>query len=187
MRYIVNVYTKRKRYIRRYHPHKLKKGNSHYFKIYFENEAKAKPLIRKLERKGIRYKSYNEEYGRSNNCRNLFLRQTQGPYRCRYCNRKLQDEEVCVDHIVPVAQAMNNRKAQRILKRHHIENVNQIENLVASCEQCNELKGTQLGTWTRKGFQGFWRYHINRFLFSILKLIVLSGIIYYIIITAHLY
>lgn len=182
LRFIVDVFSKKKRYIRRYHPNKLKKGNSHFFRIYFEDEKSARYLIRKLERKNIRYKSYHEEYARNTNYRNMFFRQTQGPYRCRYCNRRLSDDEVIVDHIIPVKQAINNKKAQRMLRKHGIENVNEITNLVASCSDCNELKGTQLGEWTKKGFLGFWKYHIYRILSSILRFLILSGIIYYIII-----
>ncbi|MGN0437030.1 MAG: HNH endonuclease [Lachnospiraceae bacterium] len=178
MRYIVNVYTKKKRYLRRYHPNKLKKGNSHYFRIYFETERDAKPLIRKLDRKGIPYKAYQEEYARNTNYRGMFFRQTEGPYRCRYCNRRLKEEDVIVDHIIPVKQAMNSRKAQRILSRHHIDNVNQLENLVAACYDCNEEKGTQLGQWVQKGFLGFWKYHLYRALLTVVKIILLSLIIY---------
>ena len=178
MRYIVNVYTKKKRYIRRYHPNKLKKGNSHYFRIYFETERDAKSLIKKLDRKGIPYKAYQEEYARNTNYRGMFFRQTEGPYRCRYCNRRLKEEDVIVDHIIPVNQAMNSKKAQRILKRHHIDNVNQLENLVAACYDCNEEKGTQLGQWVQKGFHGFWKYYLYRTLLTVVKIILLSIIIY---------
>lgn len=182
MRYIVNVYARKKRYIRKYHPNKLKKGNSHFFRIYFNSQKDARPLIRKLERKKIPYKAYNEEYARNTNYRGMFFRQTEGPYRCRYCNRRLTDDEVIVDHIIPVKQAMNNKKAQRILKRHHIDNVNQLENLVASCTDCNEEKGTQLGQWTKKGFLGFWKYHFYRLILSIVKILLLTIIIYWLII-----
>lgn len=178
MRYIVNVYQKRKKYIRRCHPDKLKKGNSHYFRIYFDSERDAKPLMKKLDRKGIPYKGYNEEYARNTNYRKAFFRLTEGPYRCRYCNRKLKEEEVIIDHIIPIKQAMNSKKAQRILKRHHIENVNQIENLVASCHDCNEEKGTQLGQWTKKGFLGYWNYHLYRLFLSVVKILLLAIIIY---------
>lgn len=181
MRYIVNVYTTKKRHVRRYHPNKLKKGNSHFFRVYFDNEKDGKPLIHKLERKGIRYSAYREEYARNTNYRGLFFRQNTGPYRCRYCNRRLDKDEVVVDHIIPVSQAKNNKRVKRILQNHHIENINQIENLVASCAACNELKGSQLGEWTNKGFLGFWRYHIYRILFSVCKLFILSGIIYFLI------
>lgn len=185
MRYIVNVYAKRKRYIRKYHPRKLKNGNSHFFRIYFKSEKDAKGLLRKLDRKEIRYKAYNEEYARNSNYRGMFLRQTEGPYRCRYCNKRLSEDEIIVDHVVPVKQAIHNKKAQRILRYHGIENVNQLENLVAACENCNEEKGTQLGQWTKKGFLGFWKYHIYRIIISIIKIVILSIIIYYCMFILH--
>lgn len=183
MRYIVNVYSKRKKYIRKYHPTKLKKGNSHYFRIYFESEKEAKPLIRKLERKRIRYKSYSEEYSRNTNYRNMFFRQTEGPYRCRYCNKKLTEDEITIDHIVPVKQAKTNKTAQKILKQYHIDNVNQLENLAPCCKDCNEAKGSQLGDWVKKGFLGFWKYHFYRILLSICKVIILAAILYYLFLT----
>lgn len=183
MRYIVNIYSKRKRYLRKYHPAKLKKGNSHYYRIYFPNEKDSKPLLRKLERKHIRYKAYPEEYARNTNYRKMFFRQTKGPYRCRYCNKKLSEDEITIDHIIPVKQAKNNKKAQRILRRYHIENVNQLENLAPCCHECNEAKGSQLGEWTKKGFLGFFTYHLYRILFFICRLLILTAIIYYCIIT----
>ena len=75
------------------HRKSTKYRNNYCFNNYVE---KPKRTIKKIQKAGIKYECYRVEYERANNYRQTFFARTQAPYRCRYCNKKLQKNKVCL-------------------------------------------------------------------------------------------
>lgn len=97
------------------------------------------------------------EYTRSSSCRRRFLEATEGPYRCRYCNRELGDREVKVDHVVSVGYAQRSAIARGLLHLIGASDVNDLANLAPACARCNDRKGDKGGLWLLRGFLGRYR------------------------------
>ena len=64
---------------------------------------------------GFKLVAWEEAYERSTTYRKAFLAANPGPWRCRYCNRRIdRAERMTVDHIVPVAAVKTpSRRAGR--------------------------------------------------------------------------
>ena len=88
----------------------VQKKNTKYKKNCCVNNYidKPKKIIKKLKLAGVRYECYRVEYERASNYRQVFFSRTSGPYRCRYCNKRLSKKNVFVDHIIPVAKTQKN-------------------------------------------------------------------------------
>lgn len=97
------------------------------------------------------------EYTRSSTYRRRFLESVEGPYRCRYCNRALDEREVKVDHIVSVGYAQRSGFARRILRAIGASDVNDLANLAPACKRCNDRKGYKGGAWILRGLAGRYR------------------------------
>lgn len=101
----------------------------------------------------------NNAYGkRGNSYRSLFFR-THAPafghyYFCAYCGKLLPEKKVTVDHLYPVGCASRDLKMQKKLKRYHLKGINDPDNLVAACRECNQRKGRNMGRWIRRGKLG---------------------------------
>lgn len=99
---------------------------------------------------------YDNAYGeRSGNYRDTYFKNNRpdirGRYRCVYCGRKLKRGRITVDHLYPVSVVSKDLKLQKKLKKHGIPSLNDKNNLVAACWECNAEKGTQMGRWIWKG------------------------------------
>ena len=115
---------------------------------------KPKAVMKKLKRKGFHFSCYKVEYERARNYRQTFFARTVGPYRCRYCNKRLKQQEIYVDHIIPVALAQKSFFARTALKMAGCRGVNDIKNLAPACLRCNLKKSNHMGTWTFRGWAG---------------------------------
>ena len=118
----------------------------------FENLAREDRLLCSI---------YPERYERSSGYRAEYIAAHPGPWRCRYCHRKLWSEaEMTVDHIVPVAAVKDARRpirreaARWMLEREGAVSVNDDANLCPACKGCNSSKGQKLGLWTIAGILG---------------------------------
>lgn len=114
---------------------------------------------RKLKRRGFRTLVYPANCGRSTNYRSLFFdsypRDRNGRYHCVYCGNKLYDDEVTVDHIVPVSAVKHSKRLQ---KKFRYSGVNTMGNLVPSCRACNLHKGAKSSlVWRIRARLGRWR------------------------------
>lgn len=123
-----------------------------YYTIQY-NE-KPKRLIKRLDRYGIYYRWYRSEYERAGNYRQVFFERTKGPYRCRYCHRRLKKAYMQIDHIVPVAAVQRSARARFFLHLEGAENVNSIRNLAPACKKCNKKKLDKMGLWVLRGWLG---------------------------------
>lgn len=94
------------------------------------------------------------QYTRSSNYREVFLAAEPGPWRCRYCHKRLHEGMLTVDHIVPVAAASRSNLARKALTRMGAESVNDIANLAPACPGCNSRKGSKGGLWIVRGVLG---------------------------------
>ena len=94
------------------------------------------------------------EYERASNYRQTFFQRTKGPYRCRYCNKKLSKDKVFVDHIIPVAKTQKTVRAKMMLAMRRCGSVNDIRNLAPACKECNSKKSDKMGIWIIRGWLG---------------------------------
>ena len=133
-------------------------------------------VTRMFRRYRLKYMWYKKEWSRSGNYRDTFFQTYDPPYRCRYCHRKLQKQNIEVDHLVPVARAKKSAYARILLRIQGIRNVNDERNLVASCHRCNARKSDKMGLWYIKGrlgkYKAYWVVHY------ILIIILLIAVIY---------
>lgn len=180
--YLLEIYKPKKFrlafYLAAWKLHAEKKMNNR--RVARISEKEKKRCVKYLERKGLRYKCYEEAYARSGNYRREFIHAYPGPWRCRYCHRRLKEEKMEVDHLMPVAKAQNSKWAQSVLKMQGIANVNDVKNLVPSCHRCNNRKRDKAGLWYVRGFLG--RYKLYWLFYNLLRLaillLILAGIYY---------
>lgn len=120
---------------------------------------KPKKEIRKLQKADISYSCYKVEYERANNYRQVFFARTEGPYRCRYCNKKLTKQNLYVDHIIPVNKSQTTRSAKILLHLKRCNSVNDIKNLAPACKYCNLRKSNKMGIWVVRGWLGKYKLY----------------------------
>lgn len=168
---------KKQAFLKRYFIKKSTKYQNHYYiNTYIE---KPKKEIKKLKLAGICYSCYRVEYERSANYRTVFFQRTQGPYRCRYCNKQIKKSDVFVDHIIPVSQAQKRNSARALLSIHGCSNVNDIKNLAPACRRCNLKKSDKMGLWILRGHLGAYKaYWVSIYiLFVLFILFAVFGVI----------
>lgn len=96
---------------------------------------------------------------RSTDYRRRFIESDPGPWRCRYCGKRLgQRDDMTVDHVIPVdAVAHRGPRAlfwRRFLERNDVIDVNDLRNLVPACRRCNSRKGPRTGVWVARAWLG---------------------------------
>lgn len=118
---------------------------------------------------------------RSQNYRKIFREQAQtrhGKYRCAYCGRKLTENKVTVDHIIPVKRFRGN-KSKFWLTLLRINDINDPKNLAPACQKCNQKKGARGGLWILRGLVGR-NYDVRVFMnwirWLFITVIVLMGV-----------
>ena len=129
-------------------PEFARDGSGHY--IADMDIRSAKRARRKARRCHLKCRVYEEKYGRSTNYREKFIQAyppEHGYYHCSYCGRMLREEDMTVDHIIPVGAAKKSRRAQKYLRGY--KGVNDIRNLTASCMKCNLKKGSSYSLFWR--------------------------------------
>lgn len=113
--------------------------------VAYMPKRKAISTINKAEKYGLYGRYYDEKYDRNNKYRTQYIKKhkpVDGYYRCVYCGKLLTEEEMEVDHVIPVAAAKSSKKARRLLRG---KGVNNSKNLVSACHKCNQKKGTSYG------------------------------------------
>lgn len=119
------------------------------------SESEAKRYEEAARRDGYSVRALPPALLRSSGYRREFMSRNPGPWRCRYCGRALRrDEDMEVDHLVPVAAAQKSRAARQFLASIGAESVNDAPNLVPSCHACNARKGSKTGLWLIRGVLG---------------------------------
>ena len=163
----------------------LREGARDYGRYYtIQYNEKPKRLIKRLDRYGIYYRWYRSEYERAGNYRQVFFERTKGPYRCRYCHRRLKKTYMQIDHIVPVAAVQRSAYARFLLHLEGAENVNSIRNLAPACKKCNKKKLDKMGLWVIRGWLGkyeaYWvvKHIITALFFFFLSLFIISLLSY---------
>lgn len=136
-----------------------KEGRNIIFYTASGDPDKIKAIRDSAGRQHIRYCCYGTQWARSNNYRKVFFAYYKPPYRCRYCNRKLQIQELAVDHIMPIGRVKRSRKARWMLMIRGIRNVNDPRNLAPSCPACNRRKSDKAGFWYVRGVLGKYKIY----------------------------
>lgn len=161
----------------------LKKGKNtkckgRYYTSNYINKPKKE--MTKLQHLGIRCECYPVEYERASNYRQIFFSRTSGPYTCRYCNKKLQKNQIYVDHIIPVSKAQKKHYARIILSVRHCTNVNDIKNLAPACKNCNLKKSDKMGLWVIRGWLGKYRLYwiMQKMLIFLCIVLMAMGVLY---------
>lgn len=150
-----------------------KYGNYYTLKIRKNSLGYIKKQARK---KHLKIRVYEACWERSNNYRDNFYKHNKGPYRCRYCRKRLSPKYMQIDHIVPVGQVKKSSYARMLLKIRGIRNVNNYRNLAPSCSKCNRKKSDKLGMWYIKGMFG--KYKLFWFIHYTVRVTAFMGVIY---------
>lgn len=141
-----------------------------------------KEVETKLKKIRVSQQWYKKEWKRSSNYRQIFFENNQGPYRCRYCNRRLKKEYLQVDHLVPVDKVEKTEIAKLLLKLRGIEDVNNIRNLVPSCGKCNRAKGNNMGWWYLRGIFGQYKwYWVGQKILAVILIIISMYLILFVL------
>ena len=65
-----------------------------------------------------------------------------------------------IKRVLPVAKVKKNKNhARLLLKLKGIEDVNDLKNLVASCDKCNSTKRDKMGVWLIKAWIGKYDFY----------------------------
>lgn len=138
----------------------LKWNGYEYYGIV--DKRASKRLKNYCDRNGIRFKVRNDFGERRPDYRSTFFKNNKpafgDKYICAYCGRLLKREKVTVDHLYPVGKVNESMRLQKKLQRKNILNVNDRQNLVSSCEDCNKKKGKKLGGWIIRGKIGRYKW-----------------------------
>lgn len=171
--YVLKIYKNNKTYL--IEKTLLREGARDYGRYYtIQYNEKPKRLIKRLDRYGIYYRWYRSEYERAGNYRQVFFERTKGPYRCRYCHRRLKKAYMQIDHIVPVAAVQRSAYARFLLHLEGAENVNSIRNLAPACKKCNKKKLDKMGLWILRGWLGKYEaYWVIRRIVIVLLIVLL--------------
>ena len=123
-----------------------------------------------------KYRSYDKRYARSTTYRKDFFAYHKAPYHCAYCGKRVQPNEIEVDHLIPVSKAKTNFAVRTLLQIFGITNVNDPKNLVAACRRCNRQKSDKMGFWMIRGAIG--QFRATWIIRNIIVTIAIAGIIY---------
>lgn len=115
-------------------------------------------LRREARRLRLEVRATPVEYTRSSTYRrDYFDAAGRGAKRCRYCNARLGEGEVTVDHLVAVNLAAKSLLARAALRLMGANGVNDPVNLVPACDRCNRRKAAKGGLWILRGLLGRYR------------------------------
>lgn len=119
-------------------------------------------------------------YKRSKDYRQKFIHMhppdKHGKYRCVYCGRKIKQQDMQVDHIIPVDAVQHSWFMRHRMKK----GVNDISNLVPSCKKCNLKKASKVSLYYRirariGSHEGYWVFRkIVRTTFAILIILAVT-------------
>lgn len=124
-------------------------------------------------------KRKKSNYKRGSNYRKTFFSKNKAfRYRCAYCGKRLKEEDVEIDHLIPVGAAKNNLLVRVLLNLCGITDVNEERNLVSACRKCNRKKSDKMGFWVFRGYIG--RHRIVWALRDIIIAALLLGFGYFI-------
>ena len=120
-------------------------------------------------------------FERSDDYRKNFLRYNQGIFRsgnyhCSYCGKILTRKKLRVDHLIPIHKVKKFGVGRIFMFFDGISDINDVKNLVPSCERCNSKKGAKMGFWLIRGNIG---KHFGIWLFWWSLLLAVTGIIIY--------
>lgn len=151
----------------------LKIQDNHPQLIVEENKIK----YAKRRAKHFYFIIFDEKYNRSSTYRGKFFKynppdgklrfKKKNYWRCHYCGKKLTKDKVQVDHVIPVYKAKRYIKWQRRLPN----GVNDVDNLVAACRMCNQLKGKKTGYWYLRAKLGY--FPLFRKIWGLSKIVVI--------------
>lgn len=180
--FLVNAYTNQYMKWMDKYSYKIKTSQYGTYIVFAINGNQQREIIKDLKKSNIKYKIYEKRWERSSNYRKNFFDANKGPYRCRYCHRRLKKDYLVVDHLYPIAKGKYNPTSRYLLYIRGIHNINDIRNLVPSCYKCNEKKGDKLGLWYIRGLLGKYKiYWIIRRIIIFSLLIIIPLLIYYFI------
>ncbi len=154
-------------------------------KILPENEVKKVRAF--CDRHDLKFKISDPAQSRSTGYRSGFFENHPGLYgngeyyRCVYCGRIFPRSKITVDHLYSVSSASASDKLRKKMLRDGIENVNDFDNLVPACHNCNAKKAARTGRWVMKGKLGRheWYWVIRKILAACLVLAVTALIVHF--------
>lgn len=158
-KFILELYTEKQTEWMEEYAFQQKKNRQGLYYLIETDEKQKKHILSKARKSHIRSRCYGKEWARSSRCRERFFRENPGSYRCRYCNRRLEKDQVVVDHIIPVNKVKISNKARNMLRRSGMTSINDIRNLAPSCVWCNSRKADKMGFWYLRGRWGKYKVY----------------------------
>ncbi|MDD6989952.1 HNH endonuclease signature motif containing protein [Ruminococcus sp.] len=118
------------------------------WKLKTSDEYVIESIVRFCRRKKLYYECIEDNYVRSNNYRKKFIehyeKQKGKYYRCAYCGKKIEENKMTVDHIIPIDKVQHHWIYRKLMKMSGITNINDVSNLTPACEHCNKRKGNKI-------------------------------------------
>jgi 5-methylcytosine-specific restriction endonuclease McrA len=144
---------------------------SGYWYLNTDDQFLANRLQAYCLKKGLTFLILESSYSRNAHYRADFfannkpiIKNGKPYYRCVYCGRLFQKNQITIDHLYPIHKVKNSsfRNINReLLKKFDIEDINDCKNLVAACSSCNKRKSKKTGLWLIRGYLGkyplFWK------------------------------
>lgn len=133
-------------------------------------------------RKHLHYECIKDKYTRSNNYRKTLIENYQKKnnkyYRCAYCGKKLTQDKMTVDHIVPIDKVQHMWRYRQLIRLMKISDINDLRNLAPACDRCNKKKGRTLKGYFISGMTGrtYKGVIIRRWLKFIIAVLLISGL-----------
>lgn len=120
------------------------------------------------------------KYQRSTDYRRQFLRHNKGIFGggnffCSYCGKILTPQKMTVDHLIPINKVKKIGIARLIMKIRGIHNINDVNNLIPSCNRCNSRKSDKMGFWIIRGDVGkhYWYWILKRSLILAVAIVLI--------------
>lgn len=178
MEIFFDIYAKKEeKWMKRYNILPIKGRYGNYYSVVLDNYADKKKLEKKLKYRHIRYRCYEKRYSRSFDYRQKFITENPPPYKCRYCNKDIDTENMVVDHVIPISKVKNTGYGRNMMNLLDIKDINDTKNLVPSCIRCNMKKDNHIGFWPVKAALGkyktYWVVHdIALFIFFVMMAVL---------------
>lgn len=118
------------------------------WKLNTSDEYVIESIVRFCRRKKLYCECIEDNYVRSNNYRKKFIKQYEKQkgkyYRCAYCGKKIEENKMTVDHIIPIDKVQHHWIYRKLMKISGVTNINDVSNLTPACEHCNKRKGRKI-------------------------------------------
>ena len=177
--YVINLYTEKLLpWMRKYPFTEQQNKYGIYYQVIIP-EKESRKITYRASKSKIKFQTHEKRWERGSGYRAKFIRNNAPPYRCRYCNKKLKDDQMVVDHLIPISKTKKPGLPRNLLYMSGSKDVNDLPNLVPSCNRCNQKKGSKMGLWYIRGkFGKYELYWVFLFVIKFFLILIIMHVIY---------